>query len=290
MANASKKSASTKSDAPAPVVAAAPAPSKAASKKSEKVVEKKEEVAAPAVKESKSKKSTAKSDAKSEEPAVAPAVVSESDAPEGNESSDKKQRRKVDKNTVCEDLDALITRVAAEIQSRTPAPVAVAPEASADSSAEAPAPAASASKKPKRKKDNGVPVKTIRTILKRLNSLKSDIAKVLKLKSKTARDNSKSGLMKPVGISEALYNFLKFAKFDVEKNGKYARVEITKKIHTYVASNNLRRETDKRVILPDTKLASLLNYDPKVATQEMTYFRLPQYLQPHFISDAPVAK
>ena len=92
--------------------------------------------------------------------------------------------------------------------------------------------------------------------------------------------------MKPVNISENLYKFLKSAgsAYEVEKNKMYPRVEITRRIHTYVKENNLRKESDKRVIIPDGKLAELLNYDSKTATEEMTYFRLPQYLKSHFIS------
>ena len=48
------------------------------------------------------------------------------------------------------------------------------------------------------------------------------------------------------------------------------------------------RPRDFRVILPDGKLAGLLNYNPASATEEMTYFRLPQYLKDHFISEAKV--
>jgi chromatin remodeling complex protein RSC6 len=89
--------------------------------------------------------------------------------------------------------------------------------------------------------------------------------------------------MKPVGISEALHKFLEGAKYEVNNNTKYARVDITRMIHSYVKDNNLRLETDKRVILPDAKLSALLNFDAKTSKDPMTYFRLPQYLKSHFI-------
>jgi hypothetical protein len=37
--------------------------------------------------------------------------------------------------------------------------------------------------------------------------------------------------MKPVKISDTLFNFLKSTGFEIEKDKKYPRVEITKNIH-----------------------------------------------------------
>lgn len=202
---------------------------------------------------------------------VAPAVVATTAASE-TEGEEKKARRVVSKQSVYADFAALMTRITEEIEKRSPK------ETEEDASA-------TASKKPKRKKDTGVPLKFLRSINKRLAILQNDSAKMMKLKRESNRDNSKSGLMKPVGISNELFTFLKGAGFDVEKNGQYARVEITRKIHAYVKDKNLRQEKDKRVILPDDKLAKLLKYDAATAKEEMTYFRLPQYLRDHFISE-----
>ena len=251
MAN-SKKS-NTASATPAPVAAtpaATPAPAKAAAKASSKKAEPK---AAPAPKV---------------EPVVAAATASATEA----DGEEKKARRVVTKQSVYDDFSSLITRITEEIEKRAPKD---AEEGEA----------ATASKKPKRKKDTGVPLKFLRSINKRLAVLQNDSAKMMKLKRESNRDNSKSGLMKPVGISNELFTFLKGAGFEVEKTGQYARVEITRKIHAYVKDKNLRQEKDKRVILPDAKLAKLLNYDANTAKEEMTYFRLPQYLKVHFVSE-----
>lgn len=260
MAN-SKKSSSTKSETapvttPATVVAAATPATKSSSKKSE------------------SKKSTAPAT----EPVVA--VVAQPDTTSADDD-EKKGRRVVSKQSVYDDFVTLITRINEEIEKRVPSTAA---PATTDATATT-APADAATKKPKRKKESGVPLKFLRSINKRLLTLQSDASKMMKLKNKTSRDNTKSGLMKPVGISDALFKFLKGAGFEVDKNGQYARVEITRKIHSYVKDNNLRKETDKRVILPDNKLGTLLNYNSASAKEEMTYFRLPQYLKSHFISE-----
>lgn len=290
MAPSTKKSASTKSDASAPApVAAAPAaePAKKGSKKAEAKSKKEEVVAAvePVAAAAAPAKSTSKksSSTKSESASVAaaPAASSTTEAvPEGDEEK-KGQRREVTKQSVSDDFSALLVKIQEEITKRTAAP------APAEPAADGAAPAAS--KKPKRKKDTGVPVKFLRSIWKRLSTLQNDACKMMRLKNKTTRDNQKSGLMKPVGISDSLYSFLKQAKFEdnfeVQKNGKYARVEITRRIHSYVKDNNLRNEKDKRVIIPDDKLAKLLSYDKNTAKEELTYFRLPQYLKNHFVKE-----
>jgi chromatin remodeling complex protein RSC6 len=221
-------------------------------------------VAAPA-------KSTKKEEKKVEEKKKAAPVAAPKEDVKVEVEEEKKGRRTVTKESVYADFVELITKITDEIKKRSPA--------------DAEAPAADATKKPKRKKDTGVPLKFLRSINKRLLTLQTDASKMMKLKTRSARDNTKSGLMKPVGISEALFKFLKEAGFEVEKSGQYARVEITRKIHSYVKDNNLRKESDKRVILPDSKLGALLKYNQATAKEEMTYFRLPQYLKSHFISD-----
>jgi chromatin remodeling complex protein RSC6 len=260
MTTSKKSSAASASAAPATV--AAPA-QKAASKKATK--EQTTVVAAAPAPVEKAKKAPSK---KVEEKPVATNEA----APVEEE---KKGRRKVTKDSVFADASALLEKIQEEITKR--APVATEGES------------AEASKKPKRKKDTGVPLKFIRHINKKLEVLRNDMAKMLKIKSTKQRDNSKSGLMKPVNISAALFNFLKNAGVQgVAKDGKYARVEITKHIHKYVKDNNLRNKDDLRILLPDTPLAKLLGYDvSQSASNPLTYFKLPQFMKQHFISDAP---
>ena len=222
------------------------------------------------------KKSTAK---KAVEPKVEAKIE---DAPQAETTTEEEKtvvtftRRNVTKQTVQEDFQGLINKIQEEITKRTQP---VEPEATTTE-------ATSASKKSSKKaKETGVPIKFLRTINKRLATLQSDAMKMMKLKQKIVRNNEKSGLMKPVSISSELYKFLNAAGFDDIKNDQnYARVDITRRIHSYIFDNNLRKETDKRVILPDDKLSELLNYNKATATEEMTYFRLPQYLKKHFIS------
>ena len=197
---------------------------------------------------------------------IAPIEASkdDSEAEAEADSDDKKARKVITKQTVFEDFGILISKINEEISKRAIEPVA------------------DEANKKKRKLDSGVPIKFLRTVNKRLAVLQSNASKMMKLKNKTVRDNTKSGLMKPVGISEALHKFLQGANYEVNATTKYARVDITRMIHSYVKDNNLRLETDKRVILPDAKLSALLNFDAKTSKDPMTYFRLPQYLKSHF--------
>ena len=205
---------------------------------------------------------------------IAPVEASKEDSEaEGEaEGDDKKARKVITKQTVFEDFGTLISKINEEITKR-----AVSTETAPDES-----------NKKKRKLDAGVPIKFLRTVNKRLAVLQSNASKMMKLKNKSVRDNTKSGLMKPVGISEALHKFLEGAKYEVNANTKYARVDITRMIHSYVKDNNLRLETDKRVILPDAKLSALLKFDAKTSKDPMTYFRLPQYLKSHFIKSEEI--
>jgi hypothetical protein len=287
--------AATTATTPAP--AATPAPAPAVAKK-----ETKAPVATATAVETKKAPSKKSESVKKEEPVVA-ATPAEATAPVTEGDEEKKGRRIVSKQSVYDDFEELITKITAEISKRCP-PAPSATEAPADGTT--PAAAESASKKPKRKKDAGVPIKFLRSINKRLAVLQADATKMMKYKTPSTRDNTKSGLMKPVGISENLFKFLKSAgdKYAVDANTKYARVEITRKIHQYLKDKKLRKgenlseaeikaikdknadakPKDFRVILPDKALSSLLNYT-QGKDEELTYFRLPQYLKSHFIAE-----
>lgn len=270
MANSKKPTTAT--ETPAAAVAAAPAAAekKPAAAKKAAAAPAAETPAAPAVVE---KKPAAKKAAAAPAAEAAP-VAAEAVAPEAPAvATDAKGRRVVTKETVREEFSSLIALINEQIDKRT---------ASEAAPAEA-APAAGAKKNNKRKKDTGIPIKVLRSINKRLATLQNDACKMMKLKTKITRDNTNSGLLKPVGISEALSKFLKAAKYEVDPKGQYARTDITRKLHAYIKDNNLRKEEDKRIIVPDSKLAALLNYDAATASEDMTYFKLPVYLKPHFI-------
>lgn len=135
-------------------------------------------------------------------------------------------------------------------------------------------------------------VRLLRSLNKLLKQLHKDSRRVLKIKSKTVRNNKpKSGFLKPVNISEEM---AKFTGWD--PNNIYSRVDVTRFICSYVKNNKLRDEKDKRIILCDDRLKALLKYDPAKPDLNkdgepipLNYFLLQRYLKPHFINTAPAA-
>jgi len=126
-------------------------------------------------------------------------------------------------------------------------------------------------------------VKFLRTLGKKLKGLKGQSTRIISKRNPSQRKtgtNTSSGFLKPVTISK---DIAKFAGWDVKE--KRSRVQVTKSLCEYIRENKLQNEKDKRQILPDNKLCKLLNYDPKTATQPLTYFHLQSLLKHHFIKD-----
>ena len=117
---------------------------------------------------------------------------------------------------------------------------------------------------------------SIVTLEKQINKDKKVLEKELK-KKKTKKNNgerSLNGFSKPGEISSELKEF-----FNLNKDEKVARTEITKKITNYCLENNLQNEKDKRIILPDKSLKKLLRINDG---EELTYFNLQKYMKIHF--------
>jgi chromatin remodeling complex protein RSC6 len=126
-------------------------------------------------------------------------------------------------------------------------------------------------------------VKFLRTLGKKLKGLKGQSTRIISKRNPSQRKtgtNTSSGFLKPVTISK---DIAKFAGWDVKE--KRSRVQVTKSLCEYIREHKLQNEKDKRQILPDNKLCKLLNYDPKTATQPLTYFHLQSLLKHHFIKD-----
>ncbi len=172
-----------------------------------------------------------------------------------NTESEKKERRVPTKDTLHSDFEALLTKISAEVERLRAA-------------------------KPKAKG-----VKFLKTINKDIKQLHSDANRVNKFKKNGERKTStSSGFLKPVNISPEL---AKFTGWDASKS--YSRTAVTKFICNYIKTKKLYEEADKRNILCDAALKTLLKYDPanppkdeNGVAQPLTYFRLQQYLKSHF--------
>ena len=172
-----------------------------------------------------------------------------------NTESEKKERRVPTKESLHTDFESLLAKISGEVERLRAA-------------------------KPKAKG-----VKFLKTINKDIKQLHSDVNRVNKFKKNGERKAStSSGFLKPVNISSEL---AKFTGWDVSK--AYSRTAVTKFICNYIKTKKLYEESDKRNILCDASLKSLLKYDPsnppkdeEGKPQPLTYFRLQQYLKSHF--------
>ena len=83
-----------------------------------------------------------------------------------------------------------------------------------------------------------------------------------------------SGIAKPGFISPELCDFL-----GVNKGTEMARTEVIKYVNKYIKDKNLHDQNNKKVIVPDAKLQTLLQSS---STDEITYFNLQTYMKPHY--------
>ena len=90
----------------------------------------------------------------------------------------------------------------------------------------------------------------------------------------TRTPRAPSGFAKPTLISDELCTFL-----GKPSGTEMARTEVTKSITAYIKEHSLQHADNKRRIMPDTALKSLLNVDDST---ELTYFNLQKYMKVHF--------
>jgi hypothetical protein len=104
--------------------------------------------------------------------------------------------------------------------------------------------------------DAEVTLKVRNALLKQLEVVKKCTKP--KRSNKGKNQNQNSGLLKPVGISEEM---AQFANWDPSE--KHSRVDVTKVICAYVKENNLQKKSNKKTIIPDDKLKTILRWLPE---------------------------
>ena len=97
-----------------------------------------------------------------------------------------------------------------------------------------------------------------------------------KIKKKSEKKKNPSGFAKPGAVSPELAAFLNLAPGE-----EIARTEATAKIIAYVKEHNLQNPANKRQILPDAKLAAILQPGNEI----VKFFNLQTFLKKHFISN-----
>ena len=121
-------------------------------------------------------------------------------------------------------------------------------------------------------------VKFLRSLGKKVKSLRGHSVRVMKQKQKTNRkNNTNSGFLKPVIISK---DMAKFTGWNPEE--LRSRVDVTKYICKYIRDNDLQNPEDRRQILADKKLAKLLEYSVDDDEKPLTYYRIQTYMKKHF--------
>ena len=197
---------------------------------------------------------------KVEEPVAAPAAASSSEAAEeAAASSEPKQRRVVTKESVQESFDVLQKEIQTALET-------LAGEGKAKFNA----------------------LRFVRSMSRQVKTLRSDVNRVAKVKTRSAAARPpNSGFMKPVAVSKDL---AKFTGWDASQ--LRSRVDVTKYICQYVKDNNLQDPNDRRNIIPDAKLAKLLDYDAKKEKDAdsniipLTYYYMQRKLKAHFPAEA----
>ena len=109
-----------------------------------------------------------------------------------------------------------------------------------------------------------------------LKSMKQ-LEKLQKKKKKSGGTSVKhqSGIAKPGFISPQLCDFI-----GVSKGTELARTEVIKYVNRYIKDNQLQDQENKKVIVPDAKLQTLLQSSKD---DEITYFNLQTYMKPHYV-------
>ena len=114
-----------------------------------------------------------------------------------------------------------------------------------------------------------------------VRALEKEMKRVIKVHKKEAASKKNrvkrapSGFAKPAKISDALCDFM-----SRDHGSQMARTDVTKYIINYIKTENLQKQENKKVILPDNKLKELLGCSDN---DEVTYFNLQRYMNKHFV-------
>ena len=118
------------------------------------------------------------------------------------------------------------------------------------------------------------------------NEITSDVVKIetnfnnfIKSYNKPKNKNIQRGFTKPTNVSKDLADFMSISNDEL-----VSRSDVTKFINEYIKNNNLQDPNNKRNILPDSKLHSILYNNNDHNDQAITYFSIQKHLNKHFVS------
>jgi chromatin remodeling complex protein RSC6 len=97
------------------------------------------------------------------------------------------------------------------------------------------------------------------------------------MKYKIKGNRKPSGFAKPTIVTDELCKFM-----GRNSGTKIARTEVTQYIISYIKTNNLRDNDNRKIIVPDAPLKNLLGVEED---QEVTYFNIQKFMNKHFVKD-----
>jgi chromatin remodeling complex protein RSC6 len=130
----------------------------------------------------------------------------------------------------------------------------------------------------------GTGVQFLNSLSRKLKTHSSNVSRVTKKRQVSKRTTSvNSGFLKPVQVSQEVSDFAGWKNSDL-----HSRTEVTKCICDYIKVNNLQNPDNRRLILPDKKLATLLSYDPS-SGEVIRYCDIQRMLKNHFVNPSTVS-
>ena len=125
----------------------------------------------------------------------------------------------------------------------------------------------------------GTGVQFLNSLSRKLKTHSTNVSRVTKKRQVSKRASSvNSGFLKPVQVSQEVSDFAGWKNSDL-----HSRTEVTKCICDYIKVNNLQNPENRRLILPDKKLATLLSYDPS-SGEVIRYCDIQRMLKNHFVN------
>jgi chromatin remodeling complex protein RSC6 len=118
--------------------------------------------------------------------------------------------------------------------------------------------------------------------------IQSDMRRILKVRNpdKKVKDNTNSGFMKPIKVSDDLRTFL---ELDGSMTTPITRAYLTTRLCSYIKKNELQNPDDKRIIFPDENLRNLFAIQEN-EKEPLTYYNIQKRIQKHIfrIEEEPV--
>ncbi len=130
--------------------------------------------------------------------------------------------------------------------------------------------------------------KSITALQSQIRGLEKAVRKEMKVLRKEASKNRAKGNRKPSGFAKPSAVTAELCAFMCKEEGtEIARTEVTQHLIQYIKDNELQFAENKKIIVPDATLKSLLGVKDGY---EVTYFNLQRLMNKHFVKKAKKAE